>query len=217
VPPEPALFRQPALALCVAAGLVTVAVVLTVVVSAERLPGVDETWMRWMLDARSAFLTDVARVLNVVGDTGTQVIVRLAVAAVLLTRRWWRRFGAFVVVALLTTPISELLKAAVARPRPPYQLVHAGGSAFPSGHALAAAVTSIAIVLAFTVRGRARAVGLVVAALYVMAMAWSRTELGVHWLTDVMAGALLGAGLTVGVFAGAALLPSTASAEVAAP
>jgi membrane-associated phospholipid phosphatase len=39
------------------------------------------------------------------------------------------------------------------------------------------------------------------ASLGVVGMAWSRTYLQVHWLTDVIAGALLGSGISLLVFA----------------
>jgi membrane-associated phospholipid phosphatase len=39
------------------------------------------------------------------------------------------------------------------------------------------------------------------AGLGVVGMAWSRTYLQVHWLTDVIAGALLGIGISLFVFA----------------
>ena len=37
-------------------------------------------------------------------------------------------------------------------------------------------------------------------------MAWSRTYLQVHWLLDVIAGSLLGSGVTLLVFAGLQLI-----------
>jgi undecaprenyl-diphosphatase len=43
-------------------------------------------------------------------------------------------------------------------------------------------------------------------------MAWSRTYLQVHWLVDVLAGSLLGAGVALFVFAAIQLLASRTEA-----
>jgi membrane-associated phospholipid phosphatase len=45
-------------------------------------------------------------------------------------------------------------------------------------------------------------------------MAWSRTYLQVHWLTDVIAGALLGSGISLFVFALAQLYESRVADRV---
>ncbi|MGZ8763322.1 MAG: phosphatase PAP2 family protein, partial [Acidimicrobiia bacterium] len=61
-----------------------------------------------------------------------------------------------------------------------------------------AVAAALGIVLAWTVPGRVRRVGYVLTGVYVVVMAWSRTELGVHWPTDVVAGSVLGTALTLG-------------------
>jgi len=201
VPTEPAIFLHPSRALAAAGGLLLVFAVLAAVVTNDHRLGVDDTWWRWMGDGRTTLLTDLSKVLNDLGDFVLQLVVRVAVAIVLAVRGWGRRLVAWAFVALLSTPICAMMKAMVDRQRPAGGLVHAGGASFPSGHALAAAVTAIGIVLALTVPGRARLVGAVFAGAYAVVMAWSRTELGVHWLTDVVAGSALGAALTIGTFA----------------
>jgi undecaprenyl-diphosphatase len=79
-------------------------------------------------------------------------------------------------------------------------LVAASGDSFPSGHVLAATVVWGCVPLVALAWGVAR--GLVrmlwaVAAVFVVVVACSRVYLGVHWLTDVVGGALLGALLLV--------------------
>ncbi|MGA7387306.1 MAG: phosphatase PAP2 family protein, partial [Pseudolabrys sp.] len=53
----------------------------------------------------------------------------------------------------------------------------------------------------FTTPGTRRRWWWALAGLGVVGMAWSRTYLQVHWLTDVIAGALLGSGVSLLVFA----------------
>jgi undecaprenyl-diphosphatase len=107
-----------------------------------------------------------------------------------LIRRPWSAL--FVItgraVAALT---STAIKALTERERPPGQLVAAGGSSFPSGHVCAVAATVVLVAALLT--GTARKVWWVFAFIVTIAMAWSRTYLHEHWLTDALAGAALGA------------------------
>ena len=57
--------------------------------------------------------------------------------------------------------------------------------------------------LLFTAPGSRRVLWWTVAALGIAGMAWSRTYLQVHWLSDVVAGSLLGVGVSLLVFGGA--------------
>lgn len=112
---------------------------------------------------------------------------------------------AFLVAEVLTSLSSTLLKAVVGRPRPPDGIVHPVGSAFPSGHAAYAGATCVALVLLFTAPGPRRRWWWVVAWVGVAGMAWSRTYLQVHWLTDVIGGAALGIGISLATFGAAQL------------
>ena len=96
-------------------------------------------------------------------------------------------------VAEAMTPVAaNVIKLLVDRPRPPGSMVEPHGSSFPSGHAAYASATAIAVVLLFTRAGRRRPLWFGAAAVVSAAMAWSRTYLQVHWLSDAVTGGLLG-------------------------
>jgi membrane-associated phospholipid phosphatase len=93
--------------------------------------------------------------------------------------------------------LEVLLKAAYRRPRPGLvaPLVRETSFSFPSGHATLATVFFGGLAaVAFRVASRSdlRAAAVAVAALAVGSVALSRVYLGVHWLTDVAAGVLVG-------------------------
>lgn len=81
-------------------------------------------------------------------------------------------------------------------------LVTSDAGSFPSGHTANAATLAVLAVAVAASRWRwwVGAVG----ALYILLMAVSRLVLGVHWCTDVLGGALAGAGAALLVLA---LLP----------
>ncbi|RKT16262.1 undecaprenyl-diphosphatase [Streptomyces sp. 1114.5] len=93
------------------------------------------------------------------------------------------------------------LKAAFDRGRPAFTdpVSHAGGPAFPSGHAMASAITCAVLVglLWYRVHRRGRTAACAVAAASVLTIGWTRIALGVHWPSDVLAG-WLAAGFVLG-------------------
>jgi undecaprenyl-diphosphatase len=100
------------------------------------------------------------------------------------------------VVVVLTVVLSEVLigvlKGAYERARPPESLVVTTGASFPSGHAVAASATVVAAVIALVPPGRRRAWWALAAVAFSILMGLSRAYLGAHWLSDAVAGILLG-------------------------
>jgi membrane-associated phospholipid phosphatase len=191
---------QPTHALRAAAGMLALVVLMAILVPAGPLH-VDRSWSEAMRHLETPLLTDLALAFNWLGRGLGRALGLTLVGLLLLHRRRWLALAAFAVAESLAPLLSVLLKALVERPRPPDGLIHAAGSSFPSGHATYAGATSLALVLLFTAPGTPRRWWWTLATLGVLGMAWSRTYLQVHWLTDVIAGALLGSGIALLVFA----------------
>jgi membrane-associated phospholipid phosphatase/tRNA A-37 threonylcarbamoyl transferase component Bud32 len=118
-------------------------------------------------------------------------------AIVLAARQRWLQLAVFVAAVLSSEVLIGVLKSWTDRPRPPGSLVETTGASFPSGHAIAGAVTALALVVAFVPARveRLRYIGL--AAGLAAAMAMSRVYLAAHWFSDVVAGTLVGLGLAL--------------------
>jgi membrane-associated phospholipid phosphatase len=192
-------FIAPVHAVWAGCTLLACVALMAVFVPVEPL-AVERSWEEAMLDLQTPVLKDVALVLNALGHGLGRVLSLVAVAVVLVIARRWLAFAAFAIAESLAPLVSSVLKTLVDRPRPPDGLVHPAGSSFPSGHAAYAGATCIALVLLVTAPGIGRRRWWALAILGIAAMAWSRTYLLVHWLLDVIAGSLLGVGITLVVF-----------------
>ncbi|MXP24950.1 phosphatase PAP2 family protein [Altererythrobacter indicus] len=109
-----------------------------------------------------------------------------------------KRQAAILAMIILSGWLAETaVKYSVERARPDIlgQLTHAGGPSFPSGHSFNAALVALALTLAFTpfVNTPILRKFLVCTAVALsFLVAFSRVWLGVHYVSDVMAGWLGG-------------------------
>ena len=140
--------------------------------------------------------TAVLRNLSLLGGT-IGLIVVVALTLVIEQRRIPHRaaIGFLLLVVVGQNLLANGIKVLVNRARPDLsQLTGFAGSSFPSGHSTAAAATYAAIALLLSRRRPPATRSLLAggAAAIAVAIAASRVLLGVHWLTDVMAGLALG-------------------------
>lgn len=156
--------------------------------AADSAAHVDVLAQPWLLAA--------ARAATTAGDSDVVNVVAAAVATTLLIIRFWRG-AVLVVIARIgelasTTAVKDLL----ARPRPTLlnPVDYAAGYSFPSGHAAGAAAVYGALVVLVLPRAIrwARALLLAAGTSLISAVAASRVLLGVHYPSDVAAGAALG-------------------------
>jgi len=163
----------------------------------DGLRTVDQPVAQWFAGHRVGWLTAIARGITTVG---TPLGVTLAVIAVVGVAEWRARRYRSALIAAVVLGGAELLqiaiKSLVARPRPPSVLwahgVSAGGFSFPSGHATVAAA-GYGFIAWLIARYRPPVPVWTGAAGAAILVGLSRVYLGVHWLSDVVAGWLIGA------------------------
>jgi len=167
-------------------------------VTRASLQRMDDAFATRMVSIRAGWLTLVAKVFNLLGLVLVMLPIRLAIASFLAIRRRWWHLAAFVSAMVLSEIAIGTLKALYDRPRPLGSLVQTSGGSFPSGHAVAASVTVVAAVIALFPEGRGRYAWGTAAVAFALVMGLSRAYLLAHWLSDAVAGVLLGTAVALG-------------------
>ena len=103
------------------------------------------------------------------------------------------------VTMTIGTILAVVLKIVVARARPslPSPVAHAGGYSFPSGHALNSMLgVGVLLMIGLPLLGRlGRVVAIVLGAAVVLLTGYDRVALGVHFVSDVVAGWIVALGV----------------------
>jgi len=140
----------------------------------------------------------------------TRVVLLIAAlgAGLLLWRHDGRAALTLAVAVVGGGVLNHGLKHALRRPRPGMDAASAAGTdfSFPSGHVALATLLWAALALLLVRAGTARRVAGALALAMVLLVGLSRLVLRAHWLSDVLAGALLGAGWLALCLAAAAAL-----------
>lgn len=174
-----------------------VAILLGLFFGWPHLKELDEGLLAVIQGARSTTFDRIMVIVTRAGDFHTQLWAAVLLCLLLLVARQWRA-ALFAILTLLGTALANgALKATFGRVRPEVLMEPLSSYSFPSGHSSAAFAFFLTLgVLAG--RGqppRLRLAWLVLASLPATAIALSRVYLGVHWTTDVTAGALLAASI----------------------
>lgn len=171
----------------------SLALLLGLIYGWPHLTQLDQGLLTIIQEQRSPAFDNLMVLVTRLGDLQTQVAAGVLLSLVLLVTRQWRA-ALFAGGALLGTALAnDQLKTLFARTRPEVLLEPLGSFSFPSGHSSAA--FAFFLVLAILAgRGqpvRMRLTWLLLACLPAAAIAISRVYLGVHWPSDIIAGAVL--------------------------
>ena len=157
----------------------------------------DQSVSEWFVGERTPRLNSLSFIGSELSDTLVKIAVTavIAIAMLIVWKRWLEPL--MVVIPLVLEALCFItVTTIVGRPRPdvPHLDTSPVGSSYPSGHTAAAlAYSAIVIVIFWHTRRRwIRGLAVAVAAIVPVLVALARLYRGMHFLTDVIFGALLG-------------------------
>ncbi len=154
---------------------------------------------QWLHDHSAPWLTRGMLIISTLHDTTAIMMVTLALAAILIWKRYWYWLLNLILVVPGGMLINVLMKQAFHRARPLFEesLVSLTSYSFPSGHTVSSTVfygMLAALIISKTASWSLRVWTVLSAFAIVSLVAFSRMYLGAHYLSDVLAA--LAEGLT---------------------
>jgi undecaprenyl-diphosphatase len=168
------------------------------------LTALDDSAARW-LNQRLQGEDGVITLLHIVSFLGKPIFLLFAIGipGFWIFLHGGRKLGIFLAVTCIGGGIVDtIVKVAVGRPRPEVDepIIEAFGKSFPSGHSMQAVVCYGALLLVVLplLNGRVRTLAIGGYVALFLAIGFSRLSLGVHFISDVLGGYVLGAAWLVG-------------------
>lgn len=159
----------------------------------------DQSISKWFVSRRTPTMNSLTFIGSMLSDTMVKIVVTsiVAIAMLIIWKRWLEPL--VVVVSLILEALTFItVTTLVGRPRPLTIAERLDtspvGSSYPSGHMGAAVAYSAIIVIVFwhTRRRWIRVIAAAVGVIIPLCVGFSRIYRGMHYLSDVIFGALLG-------------------------
>jgi undecaprenyl-diphosphatase len=155
---------------------------------------IDDAVLSWMRSSEESWLVAVSEGFDRLGSVPV-VLAVIAGGFLWLVRAAGTRVALlWLVTVVAATALSEVIEDVIARPRPPSSLIVKTSYSYPSGHAMVSggAIGIGLAAIASLLWPNRRRFALFAGAFYAVAASVSRLYLRAHWMTDVVAGLVMG-------------------------
>lgn len=147
---------------------------------------------------RSSGMTKIMEIITMFGSSITIIILSLASYLILKNKR---KSYCIIINPLIVTMINQLLKGIVQRKRPSeFFLIMEKGFSFPSGHSMIAVAFYgfiIYLIYKYVKNSKIKTLSITALIFLILLIGFSRIYLGVHYLSDVIAGFFISLGYLI--------------------
>ena len=168
-------------------------VILTILVCTNTIEPLDNATSSFIISIHSPELTNTMNIITNI--SGSYALIVFTTLFIILIKK--KKYPLAITINLIAVFItSQLAKAIVERDRPLDMLVSAPGYSYPSGHSMVGlAYFSFLsyLVIKYIPNKIVKIILPIVFTITILLVGFSRIYLGVHYLSDVLAGFLLGA------------------------
>lgn len=168
-------------------------IILTALVCTNIIEPLDNATSSFIISIRSPELTNTMNIITNI--SGSYALIVFTTLFIILIKK--KKYPLAITINLIAVFItSQLAKAIVERDRPLDMLVSAPGYSYPSGHSMVGlAYFSFLsyLVIKYIPNKIVKIILPIVFTITILLVGFSRIYLGVHYLSDVLAGFLLGA------------------------
>ena len=168
-------------------------IILTVLVCTNTIEPLDNAASSFIISIRSPELTNTMNIITNI--SGSYALIVFTTLFIILIKK--KKYPLAITINLIAVFItSQLAKAIVERDRPLDMLVSAPGYSYPSGHSMVGlAYFSFLsyLVIKYIPNKIVKIILPIVFTITILLVGFSRIYLGVHYLSDILAGFLLGA------------------------
>lgn len=165
----------------------------------ELIGSIDSFVTSSLQSIRSPGISEVATNITALGSGAVVTILVIIAAVLMMLFRKYHTSIHLIVAAIGSGILTKILKLCFVRPRPVdvSHLVVVDGFSYPSGHSLTSAAVYFTFAIIFCNETRdwnSRWIVMALSLILICLIAITRVYLGVHFISDVLAGVLLGVG-----------------------
>ncbi|MFA4942841.1 MAG: phosphatase PAP2 family protein [Patescibacteria group bacterium] len=158
----------------------------------------DQQVFIWITENRSILGTAIFSFFSFLGNWQFVILFLLVIVVILIVKKKFSFIVPLLLSVLGSAALTFLGKLYCQRPRPSISVFAETGYSFPSSHATVAA--SLWLFLAFMMAGKGSKMFYIIALFLIILIGFSRIYLGAHYVSDVLAGYLVGfLGFMIGV------------------